>query len=210
MLAFCLIKTNGYCTLPWLIQGFRCNEGAPQARGQDWADASTVGAAGLRSNPDGKNPQLFTGIDTNSLHKSKRLGHYTGTNRITVLTITTDMGESAMTIDRKRVRTSALTTLLALLFAANLAFGQEGSSTVAKTDPAAMTMDLVLARPGGFVATLAGTAVFVVSLPFSALGGNTQEAWDSLVVTPAVYTFKRPLGNFDYKYPEAKQQDISR
>ena len=111
-----------------------------------------------------------------------------------------------MTIYRKRVWTSALTTLLVLLLAASLAFGQEGSSTVAKTDPAAMTMDLVLARPGGFLATLAGTAVFVVSLPFSALGGNTNEAWDSLVVTPAVYTFKRPLGDFDYERAAPERQ----
>ena len=109
-----------------------------------------------------------------------------------------------MTINRKRVVTNALTTLLASLLAASLAFGQEGSSTVAKTDPAAMTMDL--ARPGGFLATLAGSAVFVVSLPFSALGGNTNEAWDSLVVTPAVYTFKRPLGNFDYERPAPERQ----
>lgn len=111
-----------------------------------------------------------------------------------------------MTINRKRVVTNALTTLLASLLAASLAFGQESSSTVAKTDPAAMTMDLVLARPGGFLATLAGSAVFVVSLPFSALGGNTNEAWDSLVVTPAVYTFKRPLGNFDYERPAPERQ----
>lgn len=106
----------------------------------------------------------------------------------------------------KRLGTSALTVLLAFLLTASLTFGQEGTSTAAQTDPAAMTMDLVLARPGGFLATLAGTAVFVVSLPFSALGGNTHEAWDSLVVTPAVYTFKRPLGNFDYKRPEAEQR----
>jgi len=42
-------------------------------------------------------------------------------------------------------------------------------------------------------------AIFVVSVPFSALGGNSQEAWNSLVVSPADYTFKRPLGHFDCK-----------
>lgn len=106
----------------------------------------------------------------------------------------------------KCLGTSTLTVLLTLLLTTGLTFGQEGASTVAQTDPAAMTMDLVLTRPGGFLATLAGTAVFVVSLPFSALGGNTHEAWDSLVVTPAVYTFKRPLGNFDAKGPETEQR----
>ena len=66
-----------------------------------------------------------------------------------------------------------------------------------QNDPMAMTVDLVLCRPLGFVAMLGGTLVFVVSSPFSALGGNIEEAWDSLVVNPAEYTFKRPLGEFD-------------
>ncbi len=73
--------------------------------------------------------------------------------------------------------------------------------TTASKDPAAMTMDLALARPGGLVATVAGAAIFVVSLPFSALGGNTGEAFDSLVANPAAYTFQRPLGDFDYQRP---------
>ena len=60
-----------------------------------------------------------------------------------------------------------------------------------------MTVDIIAARPLGLVATVGGTLVFLVSLPFSALGGNTPEAWDSLVVAPAEYTFQRPLGNFD-------------
>jgi len=66
-----------------------------------------------------------------------------------------------------------------------------------QNSPEAMTVDLVLCRPLGFVAMLGGTLVFVVSLPFTALGGNTEEAWDSLVVNQAEYTFKRPLGEFD-------------
>jgi len=61
----------------------------------------------------------------------------------------------------------------------------------------AMTVDLVFCRPLGLVATLGGTLIFVVSSPFSALGGNIDEAWDSLVVYPAEYTFKRQLGKFD-------------
>ena len=77
----------------------------------------------------------------------------------------------------------------------------DNATTTAPKDPGAMTMDLVLARPGGLVATVAGTAIFVVSLPFSALGGNTGEAFDSLVANPAAYTFQRPLGDFDYKRP---------
>lgn len=61
----------------------------------------------------------------------------------------------------------------------------------------AMSIDLIAARPLGLAATVLGTVVFVVSWPFSALGGNSEEAWDTLVVSPAEYTFQRPLGDFD-------------
>ncbi len=57
-----------------------------------------------------------------------------------------------------------------------------------------MTADAVLVRPLTFVATLLGTGVFVVSLPFSALGGNVGEAGKTLVVTPFKATFLRCLG----------------
>lgn len=58
-----------------------------------------------------------------------------------------------------------------------------------------MTADILLVRPVGILATLFGGAVFVVSLPFSLLGGNTQEAYENLIVAPAKYTFKRPIGD---------------
>ena len=60
----------------------------------------------------------------------------------------------------------------------------------------AMAADLFFVRPLGIIATVLGAAIFVVSLPFSALGGNTEEASQKLVVDPAKFTFKRALGNF--------------
>lgn len=58
----------------------------------------------------------------------------------------------------------------------------------------AMVGDLLIARPLGLIFTAVGTGVFVVTLPFSALGGNVGEAADALVVTPAKTTFVRCLG----------------
>jgi hypothetical protein len=72
-------------------------------------------------------------------------------------------------------------------------------------DSGLMVTDVTLARPVGTVATVAGFAFFVISSPFSALGGNSQEAWNSLVVSPANYTFKRPLGHFDCERPPYKK-----
>lgn len=62
--------------------------------------------------------------------------------------------------------------------------------------PSAMAMfgDAVLARPILLAGTLVGTGLFVVSLPFSALGGNVKETADTLVVGIAKSTFTRCLG----------------
>lgn len=64
-------------------------------------------------------------------------------------------------------------------------------------DPVVMIVDLVIVRPLGLIGLIGGSAFFIVSLPFSALGGNTDDAWESLVVSPAEFTFIRPLGGFD-------------
>ena len=58
-----------------------------------------------------------------------------------------------------------------------------------------MMADAILVRPLGIVATVFGTAVFIVALPFSLLGGNTEATYQSLVVEPAKFTFQRPLGD---------------
>ena len=57
-----------------------------------------------------------------------------------------------------------------------------------------MTGDAVVARPFGVAMTAVGAAVFVASLPFTALGGNVGGAADTLVVKPAAETFARCLG----------------
>ena len=58
----------------------------------------------------------------------------------------------------------------------------------------AMAGDLLVARPIGAVLTVAGTALFVVSLPFTAISGGVTQAADTLVVGPAKETFGRCLG----------------
>ena len=58
----------------------------------------------------------------------------------------------------------------------------------------AMTGDLLIARPLGIVVTTLGAAAFIVSLPFSAAGGNVEQAADTLVKGPARETFVRCLG----------------
>ncbi|SDH47521.1 hypothetical protein SAMN05216603_109145 [Pseudomonas benzenivorans] len=58
----------------------------------------------------------------------------------------------------------------------------------------AMFGDLVIARPLLIGATALGVVAFVVSLPFTALGGNVGEAGQALVVEPGTAAFVRCLG----------------
>ncbi|MBI5063878.1 MAG: hypothetical protein HZB87_10570, partial [Desulfatitalea sp.] len=60
-----------------------------------------------------------------------------------------------------------------------------------------MAADGLMCRPLGIVATVGGFCLFVISSPFSLLGGNAGEAWGTLVEYPAKWTFVRPLGDFD-------------
>ncbi|WP_455923896.1 multidrug transporter [Pseudomonas putida] len=57
-----------------------------------------------------------------------------------------------------------------------------------------MIADLVIARPFLVAATAVGAVVFVVSLPFTALGGNVKDAGNALVVAPGKSAFVRCLG----------------
>lgn len=57
-----------------------------------------------------------------------------------------------------------------------------------------MTGDALFVRPALLATTIVGSAVYLVSLPFSALGGNAGEAGEVLVVGPAKATFVRCLG----------------
>lgn len=58
----------------------------------------------------------------------------------------------------------------------------------------AMAGDVVLARPLLFIGAVVGTALFIVSSPFSLLGGNIGESAKTLVITPVKATFVRCLG----------------
>ncbi|WP_116367866.1 hypothetical protein [Parahaliea mediterranea] len=64
----------------------------------------------------------------------------------------------------------------------------------------AMVGDLLVARPMGLVATVGGTAAFLVSLPFTLLAGHASEAAETLMVGPARTTFMRCLGCIETGY----------
>ncbi len=103
------------------------------------------------------------------------------------------------TLRRQSLIFFLLAAVLLFTWAASPALAKEKQSITGEDRNAvSMMFDLVLLRPLGLAATVIGTAFFVVSLPFSILGGNTGEAAKKLMVEPAKYTFTRPLGAEDY------------
>ena len=89
--------------------------------------------------------------------------------------------------------------ILLIVSTSSFAIGTEDRKDLIETgsqDPAAMVVDIAAARPVGFAALVTGSVFFVISLPFSLLGGNADVAFEKMVEDPARYTFKRPLGSF--------------
>ena len=67
---------------------------------------------------------------------------------------------------------------------------------------AAVAADAIIGRPLGLATTIAGTGVFLVTLPFSLTSGSTAEAAWGLSGRPAGWTFVRPLGRGEPVYEE--------
>jgi hypothetical protein len=71
------------------------------------------------------------------------------------------------------------------------------SSAFAAPSAGEIVGDFLVVRPTSFLTMIAGACVFVVTLPFTLIGGNADEAGTKLVANPAQATFSRPLGDAD-------------
>jgi hypothetical protein len=73
------------------------------------------------------------------------------------------------------------------------------SSSCASDDggPMEVAADAIVVRPACFVATVVGSAVFVLALPWAAASKSVKQAADTLVLKPANATFTRPLGDME-------------
>jgi hypothetical protein len=107
--------------------------------------------------------------------------------------------EEGLTMKRTMRKLLAILTVVAVAvtFTAPPALAAAGEVPIDEASADAMIADLVFLRPMGLLAMICGSIAFVVSLPFSALGGNVGEAADKLVVDPTKFTFVRPLGHIE-------------
>ena len=100
---------------------------------------------------------------------------------------------------RLRRSLAASCALLLLLGAASPAFAESKAmhSVVRDSEKVSPTIDVLLLRPVAFVTLIAGSALFVATLPIVALTRPTEIGvpFERLVVAPARYVWVDPLGS---------------
>jgi len=67
---------------------------------------------------------------------------------------------------------------------------------VEKASATEIVGDLFLIRPVWLAFTVLGTGAFVVTSPFTGIGGNIKHAAEVCIVKPAKRTFSYPLGAY--------------
>ncbi len=95
---------------------------------------------------------------------------------------------------------SRLTALILLLTALGAFLPQTSQAELGDPDGMTMIADGLVARPAGAAVTVVGAAAYLVTLPFSAASGSSEEAFRTLVGKPAWFTFRRRLGDFHSEY----------
>lgn len=89
------------------------------------------------------------------------------------------------------------TKILALICILALAMGaMTPAQAFDDYSPESMAADGLVVRPVCFAATVVGSAIFVVTLPFTAIAGKVGKTADTLVGKPARATFVRDMGDF--------------
>lgn len=90
----------------------------------------------------------------------------------------------------------ALLVSVVLTHNASATDNSPGAGSDYKYHPSAenMIFDGLVYRPLSLAGTLVGAGIFLITLPFSLIGGNADEAGQVLVLDPADSTFNRCLG----------------
>ena len=92
------------------------------------------------------------------------------------------------------MRAKLLTTICVLA----VSLGSLPSTCAAQgSNPLEAAADAIVVRPACLVATVVGSAVFVVALPAALFSKSVKQTANTLVVKPANATFTRPLGDMD-------------
>ena len=92
------------------------------------------------------------------------------------------------------MRAKHLTTICVLAVGLG---GAASSSASDESGPLTVATDAIVVRPACLVATVVGSAAFVVALPAALFSKSVKKTADTLVVKPAKATFTRPMGDME-------------
>jgi hypothetical protein len=101
-----------------------------------------------------------------------------------------------MKVFLKKLITAILIPVLVGIILSTPAIAEDDKEIPRDIDAHTMAWDAFLVRPLGVVSIAVGSAVFVISWPLAALGGNGDMAFEKLVAGPVKFTFQRGLGDF--------------
>lgn len=87
-----------------------------------------------------------------------------------------------------------ISVCIGIIFLASLSVTPLSAAEKQEPSPDEVAVDLLLIRPVAFSAIIAGSAIFIVSLPFTLPTGNAKLAGRKLITEPWRYTFSKPLG----------------
>ena len=90
--------------------------------------------------------------------------------------------------------TIRLILVISLIFA--LIISQVKAQDSDRPSSGAMMIDVPI-RVLSLGLSVVSSAFFILALPFTLSSGSTGDAWETLVEDPFVFTFTRPLGQFD-------------
>ena len=98
----------------------------------------------------------------------------------------------------KRILSSGL--ILSLVVTGLCSIGWAADNSLGRNDPIAheyYVLDVLFARPIGVAAGIVGTAIFVVSLPFTIPARGVRDAADIFIVKPFQFSFIRQFPDED-------------
>lgn len=93
------------------------------------------------------------------------------------------------------MKKAAIAVFLAVFLAVSTASeAYQDLQTRGEPSGEAIVFDIILARPLGLVTIVAGTAIFIVGLPFTIPTGSVGASAEKLIADPFRFTFIRPVG----------------
>lgn len=96
----------------------------------------------------------------------------------------------------KRVQNKSLAGLMAGVIVTFSLLSTLSNAATIDERPSGLSMvaDAIAVRPIMLVSTAVGAGIYVVTLPFSLMGGNSIEVGEQMVIVPFKSTFLRCLG----------------